>query len=60
MKVGDRITRMLWKTIPMQIKITKITSNRIICGPWEFDKETGIEIDDDVDCPISRILLTKE
>jgi hypothetical protein len=31
----------------MQLKITAITEDRIICGAWEFNKITGAEIDDD-------------
>ena len=57
MKIGDIVTRMLMGGIPMKIKITDITDLRIICGPWEFDKITGIEIDDEIDTQVSHIIL---
>jgi hypothetical protein len=48
MKIGDTVTRMLAGVIPMQLVVTEITSERIICGAWEFDKKTGHEIDDEI------------
>lgn len=49
MQVGDFVTRWLAGTIPMELRITEITNDRIICGGgWEFDKVTGAEIDDDL------------
>ena len=48
MQVGDKVTRMLAGTIPMELAITKITEDRIICGAWEFDKKTGAEIDEEL------------
>jgi hypothetical protein len=30
----------------MQLKVTAVTEDRIICGDYEFDKRTGAEIDD--------------
>ncbi len=33
---------------PMELKVTEVTPSRIICGPWEFDKLTGAEIDEDL------------
>ena len=46
MQVGDMITRWLAGTIPMELRITAITDDRIICGDYEFDKATGAEIDE--------------
>jgi len=31
----------------MELTVTAVTEDRIICGPWEFDKRTGAEIDED-------------
>ena len=45
-KKDDMVTRMLAGTIPMELKVTEVTDTKIICGPWEFDKATGAEIDD--------------
>lgn len=45
-KVGDTVTRLLCGCIPMQLKVSKITEDKIICGFWEFSKKTGCEIDD--------------
>lgn len=47
-KVGDTVTRILAGEIRMPLKVTAITETRIICGPWEFDKNTGGEIDEDL------------
>lgn len=47
--IGDEVVRWLGGTIPMRLKITAITDDRIVCGPWEFDRVTGAEIDDELD-----------
>jgi hypothetical protein len=46
MKIGDIVTRMMAGLIPMKLRVTEITDNRIVCGGYEFDKATGAEIDD--------------
>lgn len=33
---------------PMRLKVTDVTDTVIKCGPWEFDKETGLELDEDL------------
>lgn len=48
LKEGDKITRMLSGIIPMELVITKITETAIFAGLWEFDIETGYEIDLDL------------
>lgn len=48
LKVGDYVIRNL-KGTTIELVVTKITRNKIICGPWAFDNETGGEIDDDLD-----------
>ena len=48
MNVGDMVTRLLGGSVPMELRITAITEDRIICGSWEFDKATGAEIDEDM------------
>ena len=57
MEIGDIVTRALLGSTFMKIKITDITDSRIICGPWEFDKITLEEIDDEIDCKVSCIIL---
>jgi hypothetical protein len=47
-KPGDTVTRWLAGIIPMQLIVSSVTDQRIICGPWEFDRMTGEEIDDDL------------
>ena len=47
MQIGDEVTRNM-AGIKIKFKITELTSERIICGPWEFDRRTGAEIDDDL------------
>lgn len=33
-------------SVPMELKVTAVTANRIICRDWEFDRQTGAEIDE--------------
>jgi hypothetical protein len=33
---------------PMRLKVTEVTADRIICGAWQFDRQTGAEIDEDL------------
>jgi len=30
----------------MELTVTEVTHDRIICGDWEFDQTTGAEIDE--------------
>lgn len=52
LKPGDWVMRILAGTIPMRIRVTHVTEDRIYCGEpgtgWEFDRETGAEIDYDL------------
>lgn len=57
LKVGDKVTRMLAGTIPMQMFVSGLENRRIQCKPvefpefpdyYEFDPITGAEIDDDL------------
>ena len=32
----------------MRLKVTQLTADRIICGGWEFDRQSGAEIDEDL------------
>jgi hypothetical protein len=49
-KVGDVVLRYLADTnTPMKLEITAIEDDKIICGGWTFDGETGWEIDDYLD-----------
>lgn len=34
--------------IEMHLRITEVSETRIICGPWEFDRATGAEIDEEL------------
>ncbi len=45
-QVGQEVTRLLAGTIPMQLRVTAVTEDRIICGDYEFDRATGAEIDE--------------
>jgi hypothetical protein len=45
--VGDKVLRWLAGiAVPMPFIATEVTDARIICGPWEFDRNTGAEIDE--------------
>lgn len=46
---GDKITRMLGGSIPMQLIVDKIEDNIIYAkGGWKFNQQTGCEIDEDL------------
>ena len=47
-KIGETVVRMLAGKIPMDLIISDITDNKIICGAYEFDIRTGAEIDDEL------------
>lgn len=48
-KEGEFINRYLGGIDkPMSLKVTEVTDSRIICGPWQFDKLTGAEIDEEL------------
>jgi hypothetical protein len=45
--VGDTVFRWFPEIIvPMELKVTAVTANRIICNDWEFDRQNGAEIDE--------------
>jgi len=46
-KVGDFVIRNMAGII-MKLKVSEITNDLIKCGPWEFDRQTGAEIDEDL------------
>ncbi len=43
--IGDKVTRVFNGGITMPLKVTGITPEVVTCGPWDFDAETGYEID---------------
>jgi hypothetical protein len=45
-KPGDVVTRLLGGQVPMNVNVTAVTDDKIICGTWVFDRETGMEIDE--------------
>ncbi len=44
--VGKTVTRWLAGELPMDLTITEVTDDRIICGDWTFHRTTGAEIDE--------------
>ena len=44
--VGDVVVRMLAGTVPMKLRVSKVTNQVITGGDWEFDRATGAEIDE--------------
>jgi len=54
-KVGGKVTRMLVGELPIRLEVTKISDKYIHCGPWKFDRVTGLEIDDEIDCLVSHL-----
>jgi hypothetical protein len=59
-KVGDTLTRLLGGTLPMEVVVTIVNENEIVCGSpdgfvqgtaedgWRFNRANGAEIDDDL------------
>jgi len=45
---GDVVTRMLAGVVPMELTVTKVGETLIHCGEWTFDRETGVEEDDEL------------
>jgi len=48
-KVGDTVTRYLAGELRQMLTVTDVTSDKVICADWEFDRVTGAEIDDVLD-----------
>ena len=50
-KSGDEVLRwIVGCSTPMPLIVKIVTTNRIICvGGWEFDRATGMEIDEQLD-----------
>lgn len=50
-KPGDWVTRMLCGELPMKLRVTDVTPDKIVCGAWEFDRLNGAEIDEELGWP---------
>ena len=60
LKTGDKVTRMLAGTIPMQMIVKEVTPELLVCdvdvepspvtdgGYWTFDRLTGAEVDEEL------------
>lgn len=53
-KPGDVIERMLAFCIPMYLIVQSVTDEIIDCG-WTFNRDTGVEIDEDIPTTVSYI-----
>ena len=53
-KPGDVIERMLAFSLPCYLVVQTVTNTLIKCG-WDFDRETGLEVDDDIPVTVSYI-----
>jgi len=47
LKAGDQVHRFLG-LVPMLLRVSQVTPDRVICGAWEFDRATGAEIDEEL------------
>jgi hypothetical protein len=47
-QVGDECQRVFRGESLMILRVTEVTDDLIICGPWTFDRATGAEIDEDL------------
>jgi hypothetical protein len=41
--------------MPDKLIVNEVTENVITAGWWEFDRNTGVEIDEDISVPVSYI-----
>jgi len=48
LRPGDKVTRLLCGSIPMEITVTKVDDTLVHCGDWTFDIMTGAEVDEDL------------
>ena len=48
LRVGDPVRRLLGGVCPMDLRVTEIHPDRVVCGGWEFDPRTGAEIDEEL------------
>ena len=46
-KPGNGVIRMM-AGMPMRLIVSEVTDNLIKCGPWEFSRRTGAEVDEDL------------
>jgi len=55
-KVGEKVTRCLGgiNGVKLHIIVTRVTNDKIYCGPWKFDKLTGAELDKDLGWTATR------
>lgn len=56
-KAGDVIERMLGFCIPVYLIVSNVDDKLIYTGEegWKFDKNTGLEIDEDISVTVSYI-----
>lgn len=50
-KVGDLVVRLLAGELPMELVVTDVSDEVIVCGGpagWRFDRATGIEVDEEL------------
>ena len=47
-RAGDMVERLLCGMLPMQLRVSQVTNDRIICGAWEFSRANGAELDEDL------------
>lgn len=54
--VGDYVIRTMFPEVNVTLVVTDVLDDRIVCGMWEFCRETGHEIDEELGISISRIV----
>lgn len=45
--IGDIVVRYMGGVL-MDLTVSDVTDDLIICGDWEFDRETGAEVDEEL------------
>lgn len=47
-RIGATVDRMVAGMVLMQLTITAIEDDLVVCGAWTFDRTTGAEVDDEL------------
>lgn len=52
-KEGDIVTRLVARSMPMELKVSEVDDEFIYCGAkdagWKFRRDTGGEVDEELD-----------
>jgi len=56
LKEGDIFIRLFSGVIPMEMRVTSITNDEIISGPWKFHRITDGRYDEDPEILVQELI----